>query len=46
MTSVSDDYESPFRFTGKFVRVVLDVSDASFDELAAEARAKIGLAME
>jgi arylsulfatase len=46
VTPVSDDYESPFRFTGKLVRVVLDVSDASFDELAAEARVKLGLAMQ
>jgi arylsulfatase len=46
VTPVSDDYESPFPFTGKIARVVLDVSDASFDELAAEARAKLGLAMQ
>jgi arylsulfatase len=46
VTPVSDDYESPFRFTGKLTRVVLDVSDASFDELAAEARAKLGLGMQ
>ena len=46
VTPVSDDYESPFPYTGKITRVVLDVSDASFDELAAEARAKLGLAMQ
>jgi hypothetical protein len=46
VTPVSDDYESPFPFTGKTTRVVLDVSDASFDELAAEARVKLGLAMQ
>jgi arylsulfatase len=46
LTPVSDDYESPFRYTGKLRRVVLDVSDASFAELAAEARAKIGLGLQ
>jgi len=46
VTPVSDDYESPFPYTGKITRVVLDVSDACFDELAAEARAKLGLAMQ
>ena len=46
VTPVSDDYESPFPFTGKITRAVLDVSDASFDELAAEARAKLGLGMQ
>jgi hypothetical protein len=43
---VSDDYESPFRFTGKLARVVLDVSDANFDAPTAEARVKLGLAVQ
>jgi arylsulfatase len=46
LTPVSEDYESPFRYTGKIMRVVLDVSDASFDDLAAEARAKLGLGIQ
>jgi arylsulfatase len=46
VTPVSDDYESPFRYTGKLTRVVLDASDASFEELAAEARAKLALGMQ
>ncbi len=40
VTPVSDRYESPFAFTGTIKRVMVDVSDRSFDDLAAEVRRK------
>jgi arylsulfatase A-like enzyme len=45
---VSDLYESPFAFSGKILRVVVDVSEASFAELAAqhEVRARIAMATQ
>jgi arylsulfatase len=45
---VSELYESPFRFTGTIERVMVDVSDATFAELAArhEANARAALAMQ
>jgi arylsulfatase len=46
LTPVSDEYASPFPYTGNLVRVMLDVSEASFDELAVEVKAKIGIAVE
>ena len=39
ISPVSDQYESPFPFTGKLKRVVIDISDASFAELSEEAKA-------
>jgi arylsulfatase A-like enzyme len=46
LTPVSDEYESPFPFTGELARVMLDVSEASFDELASEVKVKLGLAIQ
>src|SRR5262252_9125511 len=45
---VSDRYESPFAFTGTIVRVVVDISEATFEQLAAhhEARAKFAMATQ
>jgi arylsulfatase len=39
---VSDLYQTPFKFTGRIERVVVDISEATFEELAKthEARAK------
>jgi hypothetical protein len=39
---VSDLYQSPFVFTGEIIKVMVDVSEATFEELAAqhEARAR------
>jgi len=31
---VSDLYESPFTFTGQIVKVIVDISEATFDQLA------------
>ena len=42
VTPVSDQYETPFRFTGRIDRVVVDVSEKAFEELATEAKAAIG----
>ena len=45
---VSDLYESPFAFSGEIVKVMVDVSEATFEELAAqhEARAKFAMATQ
>jgi arylsulfatase A-like enzyme len=42
---VSDQYESPFPFSGVIVRVVVDISEASFADLAEKHRAHARLAM-
>jgi arylsulfatase len=42
---VSDQYESPFPFSGVIVRVVVDISEASFADLAEQHRAHARLAM-
>ena len=39
ISPVSDQYESPFPFTGKIKRVFIDISKASFAELSEEAKA-------
>jgi arylsulfatase len=39
VTPVSDQYESPFPFTGTMNKVVFDVSPKAFEELAGEAKA-------
>jgi len=44
ITPVSEAYESPYRFTGAIKRVLVDVSDAKFDDLAA--RVKIAMAIQ
>ena len=45
---VSDLYESPFAFTGEIIKVMVDVSEATFKELAEqhEARARIAMAIQ
>ena len=45
---VSDRYESPFAFTGQIVRVMVDISEASFEDLAAqhEAHARAVMAIQ
>ena len=42
VTPVSEQYETPFQFTGKINRVVVDVGETAFEELAAEAKAAMG----
>ena len=42
---VSDQYESPFAFTGTIVRVVVDISEATFEDLAAQHEAHARFAM-
>jgi arylsulfatase len=41
VTPVSDQYESPFSFTGRIKRVMVDISDKAFAELAEEAKAAL-----
>jgi arylsulfatase len=45
---VSDMYESPFAFTGEILKVMVDVSEATFEELSEqhEARARIAMATQ
>jgi arylsulfatase A-like enzyme len=45
---VSELYESPFAFTGEIIKVMLDVSDATFENLAAqhEIRARFAMATQ
>jgi arylsulfatase len=45
---VSDLYESPFAFTGKIIQVMVDISEASFEDLAAqhEVRARLAMAIQ
>ncbi len=42
---VSDLYEPPFAFTGRIVRVMVDISEASFENLAEQHRPSARLAM-
>jgi arylsulfatase len=44
VSPVSDMYESPFAFTGTIKRVLVDISDAEFSDLAA--MAKVAMAMQ
>jgi hypothetical protein len=49
VTPVSDQYETPFVFTGRMKRVMVDISDKAFAELSAEAkaaRAKVAMGMQ
>jgi arylsulfatase len=48
VSPVSDLYESPFPFTGEIIKVMVDVSEATFEELAAqhEVRARIAMATQ
>jgi arylsulfatase A-like enzyme len=45
---VSDRYETPFAFTGTILRVMVDISEATFEDLAAqhEARARFSMATQ
>jgi arylsulfatase A-like enzyme len=45
VSPVSDLYESPFPFTGEIIKVMVDVSEATFEELA-EQHARIALATQ
>jgi hypothetical protein len=48
VSPVADLYESPFPFTGEIIKVTVDVSEATFDELAEqhEARARVAMATQ
>ena len=45
VSPVSDLYASPFPFTGKIIKVMVDVSEATFEELAEQHEARARLAM-
>ena len=42
---VSDLYESPFTFTGQINKVIVDISEATFDQLARQHEIHARLAM-
>ena len=42
---VSDRYESPFPFTGEIIKVMVDVSETTFEDLAAQHEAHARFAM-
>ena len=48
VSPVSDLYETPFPFTGKIIKVMVDVSEATFEQLAEqhEVRARIAMATQ
>jgi arylsulfatase len=48
VSPVSDLYESPFAFTGTILRVMVDISETTFDDLAAyhEMRARLAMATQ
>jgi arylsulfatase A-like enzyme len=46
ISPVSNQYKSPFPFNGKIKRVMVDVSDASFEMLANEYKAKVAMAIQ
>ena len=48
VSPVSDLYESPFPFTGEIIKVMVDVSEATFEELAEqhELRARVAMAKQ
>jgi arylsulfatase A-like enzyme len=48
VSPVSDLYESPFPFTGEIIKVMVDVSEATFEELVEqhEVRARIAMATQ
>jgi len=45
VSPVSDLYETPFSFTGKIIKVMVDVSEATFEDLAEEHKARARFAM-
>jgi arylsulfatase len=48
VSPVSDQYQSPFAFTGTILRVMVDITEASFEDLAAhhEMRARLAMATQ
>ncbi len=46
VTPVAPAYASPFSFTGTIRQVMIDISEATFDELADEVRAKLAMAVQ
>ena len=48
VSPVSDHYESPFAFTAKILRVMVDISETTFEDLAAhhEMRARLAMAAQ
>ena len=46
MTPVSTLYESPFPFTGTIRRVMVGISDRSFEELASDVAARIAMVIQ
>jgi hypothetical protein len=48
VSPVSDLYESPFAFTGTILRVMVDISETTFEDLAAqhEMHARLALATQ
>jgi hypothetical protein len=48
VSPVSDLYQSPFAFTGRIIKVMVDVTEATFEELAEqhEARARWAMATQ
>jgi len=45
VSPVSDLYQSPFAFTGTILRVMVDITEASFEDLAAQHEMHARLAM-
>jgi len=45
VSPVSDLYQSPFAFTGTILRVMVDITEASFEDLAAQHEMRARLAM-
>jgi hypothetical protein len=45
VSPVSDLYESPFAFTGRILRVMVDISETAFEDLAAQHEMHARLAM-
>jgi hypothetical protein len=45
VSPVSDLYESPFVFTGTILRVMVDISETTFEDLAAQHEMQARLAM-
>jgi arylsulfatase A-like enzyme len=43
VSPVSDQYESPFRFTGAIKRILVDISDVEFQDLVAMAKVAMGM---
>ena len=45
LSPVSDLYATPFAFTGTILEVMVDISDSSFDDLAANHETRMRQAM-